>query len=45
MRSLIDYIAVDERMKREIMGAKIERGMFSGSNHFAMLTKVRMRTK
>ncbi len=44
-RSLIDYIAVDKRLRREVEGTKVVRGMFSGSDHFAVGAKVRMREK
>ncbi len=30
-RSLIDYIAVNNRLRREVEDAKVVRGMFSGS--------------
>ncbi len=42
-RSLIDYIAVDNRLRREVEDAKVVRGLFSGSEHFAVVAKVRMR--
>ncbi len=38
--SLIDYIAVDNRLRREVKDAKVVRGMFSGSDHFAVVAKV-----
>ncbi len=44
-RSLIDYIAVDNRLMREVEDAKVVRGMFSGSDHFAVVAKVRMRER
>ncbi len=44
-RSLIDYIAVDNRLRREVEDAKVVRGMFSGSDHFAVVGKVRMRER
>ncbi len=44
-RSLIDYIAVDNRMGREVEHAKVVRGMFRGSDHFAVVVKVRMRER
>ncbi len=45
--SLIDYryIAVDNRLRREVEDAKVVRGMFSGSDHFAVVAKVRMRER
>ncbi len=43
-RSLIDYIAVDNRLRREVEDTKVVRGLFSDSDHFAVLVaKVRMR--
>ncbi len=42
-QSLIDHIAVDNKLRREAEDAKVVRGMFSGSDHFAVIAKVRMR--
>ncbi len=42
-KSLIDYIAVDNRLRREVEDAKVVRGLFSGSDHIAVVAKVRMR--
>ncbi len=44
-RSLIDYLAVDNRLRREVEDAKVVRGLFSGSDHFAEVVKVRMRER
>ncbi len=44
-RSLIGYIAVDNRRRREVEDAKVVRGLFSGSDHFAVVAKVRMRNR
>ncbi len=44
-RSLIDYIAVDNRLRREVEDAKVVRGLFSDSDHFAVVVKVRMRER
>ncbi len=44
-RSLTDYIAVDNRLRREVEVTKVVRGLFSGSDHFAVVTKVRMRER
>ncbi len=41
--SLIDYIAVDKRLRREVENAKVVRELFSGLDHFAAVVKVRMR--
>ncbi len=44
-RSLIDYIAMDTRMRREVEDAKVVRGIFSVSDHFAIVMKVRTRER
>ncbi len=45
-RSLIDYIAVDKRLKKGMEDTKMVRGiLFSGSDHFAVVVKVRMRER
>ncbi len=44
-RSLIDYRAVDNRLRREVEDAKVVREMFSGSDHFAVVAQVRMRER
>ncbi len=44
-RSLIDYIAVDNRLRREVQDDKFVRGLFTDSDHFAIVAKVRMREK
>ncbi len=44
-RSLGDYIAVDNRLRREVEDAKVVRGLFSDSDHFAVVGKVRMRER
>ncbi len=44
-RSLIDYIAVDYRLKREEEDAKVVRELFSDSDHFAVVAKGRMRER
>ncbi len=43
-RSLIDNIAVDNRLRREVEDAKVVKGMFNDSEHFAVVAKVRMET-
>ncbi len=40
---MIDYIAVDNRLRREVEDTKVMRGLFSDSDHFAVVAKVRMR--
>ncbi len=44
-RSLIDYIAVDNRLRREVKDTKVVRELFSGSDYFAVVVKVRMRER
>ncbi len=44
-RSMIDYIAVDNRLRREVEDTKVVRGLFSDSDHFAVVAKVRMRER
>ncbi len=44
-RSLIDYIAVDNRLRREVEDAMVVRGLFSDSDHFAVVAKGRMRDR
>ncbi len=39
-RSLNDYIAVDSRLRREVEDTKVVRGLFSGSDHVAVVAKV-----
>ncbi len=42
-KSLIDYVAVDNRLRREVQDAMVVRGVYSGSDCFAIVAKVRMR--
>ncbi len=44
-RSLIDYITVNKMLRREAEDAKVARGLFSGSDHFAVVAKVRVRER
>ncbi len=44
-RSLIDYIAVNNRLRREVEDAKVVRGLFSVLNHFAVVAEVRKRER
>ncbi len=38
-------MAVDERLRKDICDAKVVRGMFDGSDHLAVLAKLRMKEK
>lgn len=40
-KGLIDYVAVDGRLRKDVCDAKVVRGMFDGSDHLAVLTKLR----
>lgn len=44
-RNFIDFIARDNRLKRDVLEAKAVRGMFSESDHFAVVAKVKMKEK
>jgi len=39
-KGLIDFIAVDKRLKRDVTDAKVVRGMFERSDHLAVLMKM-----
>ncbi len=39
-RIFIDYVAVGNRLRRKVEAAKVVRGMFSGSDRFAVVVKV-----
>ncbi len=41
-KSLIDYIAVDERIKNDVLDARVVRGMFDGSDYFIVLAKAQI---
>ena len=42
-RSRIDYIAVDERLKKNVLDVQVVRGMFDGSNHYTLVAKIQVR--
>ncbi len=42
---MIDYIAVDERIKKDVLDARVVRGMFDGSDHYVVLAKVQIRDR
>ncbi len=42
---MIDYVAVDGRLRKDICDAKVVRGMFDGPDHLAVLTKLRLKEK
>ena len=43
--SLIDYIAVDEALKKDVLDARVVRGMFQKSDHYVVLVKIKIRYK
>ncbi len=42
---MIDYVVVDGRLRKDICDAKVVRGMFTSSDHFTVLTKLRLKEK
>ncbi len=42
---MIDYVAVDGRLRKDICDAKVVRGIFNGYDHLAVLTKLRLKEK
>ncbi len=42
-KSLIDYIAVDERIKKDVLDARVMRGLFDGPDHYAVVAKIQIR--
>ncbi len=42
-RGLIDYIAVEESLRKDVLDAKVVRGLFDMSDHYVVLAKVRLR--
>ncbi len=44
-KGLIDYVAVDERLRKDVSDAEVVRRMFDGSDHLAVLAKLKMKKK
>ncbi len=44
-KSLIDYIAVDERLKKDVHDAEVVRAVLEGSDHYAVVVKMTVRDK
>ncbi len=42
---MIDYIAVDERLRKDVMDAKVVRGALEGSDYYAVVVKILLRDK
>ncbi len=44
-KGLIDYIAVDERLRKDVLDAKVVRGALEGSDHYSVVVKIMLRDK
>ncbi len=44
-KSLIDYIAVDERINKDVLDPRVMRGLFDGSDHYAVVAKIEIRSR
>ncbi len=44
-KSMTNYLGVDNGLRREVEDAKVVRGMFSGSDHIAVVAKARMKER
>ncbi len=42
-KSLTDYIAVDEKIKKDVLDARVMRGLFDGSDHSTVVAKIQIR--
>ncbi len=41
--SMINYISVDERLRKDVLDAKVVRGTLEGSDHYAVVVKLMLR--
>ncbi len=41
-KSMIDYIAVDERIKKEVVDKRVVKGMFDRSDHYVVVAKIQI---
>ncbi len=41
-KGMIDHIAADERMKKDMLDARVVREMFDGSDHYAVVAKIQI---
>ncbi len=44
-KSLIDYTAMDKRLRKDVLDAKVVRGALEGSDHYALVVKIMLRDK
>ena len=44
-KSLIDYVVLDESMRRWVEDARVMKGLFEGSDHCVVVVKMRVRMK
>ena len=42
-KSMIGYIALEEKLKKDVLDSKAVRGMFEGSDHYVVLVKIKMK--
>ena len=42
---MIDYIAVDKKLRKDVLDAKVVRGALEGSDHYAVVVKIMLRDK
>ncbi len=42
---MIDYVVVDERLRKDVLDAKVVTGALEGSDHYAVVIKIRVRYK
>lgn len=42
-KTAIDYVAVDKRLRKDVLDTKVVRRTFEGLDHYAMLTWIKMR--
>ena len=38
-KSMIGYIALEEKLKKDVLDSKAMRGMFEGSDHYVVLVR------
>ena len=44
-RSIVDYKAVDEKLRKGVLNAKAVRGKCEGTDHYVVLTKIKIKGK
>ena len=41
-KSMIDYITVDEKLRKDVLDAKAVKGMLEGSDHYVVIAKIKI---